>query len=271
MQRAMAYGFEVRAFSLGNCPVGDHVIPLSVSEPARSEGALVLRAWERRDAEVVLAAGLDGLISRFRYSLPRTADAVPTWLAATRQERLAGTRLELAITEHGTPVGSVALVEIAHGNAEVRYWLLPPGRGRGLASTALRLLAGWAFSTLRLGRLAAFIEPESLASAAVLRRCGFVEEGRLRRQSTNHAGDRVDTLLYGLFPEAFRRERSAKGLTHRIVAWAATKTPLPLGRLGHAKEKRCERPPERPERRRWSEPPYACGAGCCQRCFGNGR
>jgi len=181
--------------------VEDHVIPLSAPEPALSDGALSLRAWEKRDAEVILAAGLDGLISRFRYSLPQTADAVPTWLAATSRERLAGTRLELASTEHGTPVGSVALVDIADGDAEVRYWLLPQGRGRGRASTALGLLADWAFSTLKLQRLAAFIEPENLASAAVLRRGGFVQDDGLRRQLTNHVGDRVDTLHYELRPE----------------------------------------------------------------------
>jgi RimJ/RimL family protein N-acetyltransferase len=181
--------------------VGAHVIALPVPVPALSEAALMLRPWEQRDANVVLAAGLDELISRYRYSLPKSADAAATWIAATTSDRLAGVRLELAITEHGIPVGSAAVAELDHGNAMVRYWLLPEGRGRGLASTAVRLLADWTFSVLDLGRLAAFIEVDNLTSAAVLRRCGFVEEGRLRRHLTNHAGHRVDTLLYGLLPE----------------------------------------------------------------------
>jgi RimJ/RimL family protein N-acetyltransferase len=164
----------------------------------------VLRPWEYRDADVVLAAGLDRLISRYRYSLPRSADRARTWITATKAERRAGTRLELAVTEGGTPLGSVALAEIAHGNAMVRYWLLPDGRGRGLASRAVRLLAGWAFSNLSLGRLAAFIEPMNQASVAVLERCGFIEEGRLRQHMTTHDGTRVDTLLYGLLPEDLR-------------------------------------------------------------------
>ena len=116
-------------------------------------------------------------------------------------QRLAGERLELAITDHGTPVGSVALAEIADGDAFVRYWLLPEARGRGLASRAVRLLARWAFSTLRLRRLTAVIELENCASGAVLRRCGFVREGRLRRHMTGHDGNRVDTVRYGLRPE----------------------------------------------------------------------
>jgi [ribosomal protein S5]-alanine N-acetyltransferase len=181
--------------------VKDGLTPLPLPEPALSEGGLVLRAWDEQDVLIVLAAGLDELISRYRYSLPGTADAARTWIAATRAQRLAGERLELAITERGTPVGSVALVEIADGNAMVRYWLLPEARGRGLATGAVRLLADWAFSTLGLGRLAAFVEFENRASGAVLERCGFVEEGRLRRHMTSHAGERVDTLLFGLLPE----------------------------------------------------------------------
>ncbi len=186
-----------------NRSVRDDVIPLPLPEPALSDGGLVLRAWDEQDVLVVLAAGLDRLISRYRYSLPRTADAARSWITATETQRLAGERLELAITEHSTPVGSVALADIAHGNAMVRYWLLPEARGRGLASRAVRLLAGWAFSTLGLGRLAAFIELENRASGAVVERCGFVEEGRLRRHITSHDGKRVDTLLFALLPEDF--------------------------------------------------------------------
>jgi RimJ/RimL family protein N-acetyltransferase len=161
----------------------------------------VLRAWEQQDVAVLLAAGRDELVSRYRYSLPRTEDAARSWITATEAQRVSGERLELAITEHSTPAGAVTLAEIAHGNAMVRYWLLPEARGRGVATRAVRLLAGWAFSTLGLGRLAAFIEFESRASAAVLERCGFVEEGRLRRHMTSQDGERVDTLLFGLLPE----------------------------------------------------------------------
>lgn len=179
-------------------------MPLPLPEPALSDGAVLLRPWEAQEFEVVLAAGLDRLISRYRYSLPRTADSARTWITATRAERLAGTRLELAVTEARAPVGSVSLTEIAHGNAFVRYWLLPEGRGHGLASRAVRLLAEWAFTALGLSRMAALIEPDNQASGAVLERCGFVAEGRLRRHITSHDGNRVDALFYGLLPEDLR-------------------------------------------------------------------
>jgi RimJ/RimL family protein N-acetyltransferase/SAM-dependent methyltransferase len=184
-----------------NAPVQDESLALALPDPALSEETLLLRAWEQRDAEVVLTAGLDTLISRYRYSLPRTRDEAQAWIAATMTDRLTGTRLELAIVHCNIPLGSVSLTDFDHGNAMLRYWLLPHGRGRGLATRAARLLVAWAFDTLRLGRLAAFIEPSNQTSRGVLERCGFVREGLLRQHMTGRDGNRVDTLLYGLIPD----------------------------------------------------------------------
>jgi ribosomal-protein-alanine N-acetyltransferase len=159
-----------------------------------------LRQWREQDVAVLLAAGQDPLISRYRYSLPRTPEAAQHWVALTETDRNQCTRLELAIEERGTPVGSVSLTDFEYGNAMVRYWLLPEGRGRGLATQAVGLLATWAFATLTIGRLAAFVEIENVASLAVLERVGFVCEGRLRQHMTDHDGNRVDTLLCSLLP-----------------------------------------------------------------------
>jgi RimJ/RimL family protein N-acetyltransferase len=147
-----------------------------------------------------MAAGQDPLISRYRYSLPRTPEAARQWVASTQRDRNHGARLELAIAENGSPVGSVSLTDFEYGNAMVRYWLLPEGRGRGLATTAVGFLARWGFTKLAVGRLAAFVEVDNTASVAVLERAGFVREGRLRQHMADHAGNRVDTLLYGLLP-----------------------------------------------------------------------
>jgi RimJ/RimL family protein N-acetyltransferase len=184
-----------------NGPVEYETAPLPLPEPALSEETLLLRPWERRDAEAVLAAGRDRLVSRYRYSLPRIPDETQTWIAATMTDRLAGTRLELAIVQGSVPVGSVSLTDFDHGNAMLRYWLLPEGRGRGLATRAAGLLVGWAFGTLHLGRLAAFTEPSNQASREVLERCGFVREGLLRQHMTGGDGNRVDTLLYRRLPD----------------------------------------------------------------------
>ena len=174
---------------------------LPVPNPPLARAQLRLRPWGATDVASAAAAGNDPLISRYRYSLPKTERAADEWVAACEIDRIAATRLELAIANPVTPVGSVSLTDFEHGNAMVRYWLLPQARGRGLATTSLRLLSAWSFAHLQVGRLAAYVEPDNRASCAVLERCGFVQEGRLRQHMTGHDGTRVDTLLYGLLPD----------------------------------------------------------------------
>src|ERR1700722_2970139 len=177
------------------------VIAVALPEPALTAGGLWLRTWRDDDAQVVLAAGRDELISRYRYSLPRTNLDAQRWITRTHTDRLAGARLELAIVEQRAAVGSVALADIVSGNATIRYWLLPQGRGRGLATRSVGLLSEWAFVTLGLGRVAAFTELNNHASRAVLERCGFVREALLRQHLIDHDDTRVDTLLYRLLPQ----------------------------------------------------------------------
>jgi RimJ/RimL family protein N-acetyltransferase len=149
-------------------------VPLPFPHPQLATSTLTLREWRESDAPVLLAAGHDSLISRYRYSLPRTPDAARQWVVLAETDRDQGTRLELAIEERGTPVGSVSLTDFEHGNAMVRYWLLPEGRGRGLTTAAVGLLTTWAFSRLGIGRLAAFVEVDNSASWGVLERAGPV-------------------------------------------------------------------------------------------------
>ncbi len=183
----------------------DDVKPLPLPDPRLSERTLLLRPWAERDVAAVQAAGKDALISQYRYSLPRTLDETRAWLAATERDRQLGTRLELAITEAGIPVGSISLTDLAHGNAMVRYWLLPAGRGCGLATTAVRLLCDWAFSRLNVGRVGALFEIDNHPSQAVVERCSFVREGLLRQHMTGRDGQRVDTVIYGLLPDDVAR------------------------------------------------------------------
>jgi len=80
------------------------------------------------------------------------------------------------------------------------YWLTERARGRGIATDAVRLLAGWAFGVLRLDRLELMIHPENTASQPVAERCGFTREGFLRSHMLKrNSGERRDSVVYGPF------------------------------------------------------------------------
>lgn len=98
---------------------------------------------------------------------------------------------------------SIHAIDLAERRAAVGYWLAPRGRGRGVATQATRLLAGWGFQQLGLERLELTCGPDNHASQRVAERCGFTYEGRLRSHM-RFKGGRRDTLVYGLLPGELR-------------------------------------------------------------------
>jgi hypothetical protein len=177
-----------------NRSVRGDVIALTLPEPALSDGGVALRAWEDEDVLVVLAAGVDELISRYRYSLPRTADAARSWIAATETQRLVGERLELAITEHGTPVGSVSLAEIAGGWRLSRRALTVGLRTR-LGPPLLLNASVWAIKptlVLDANDVLAKIKPSSLRASLMPN-----PDARLTRPPNGHVIHR--SRIWGIF------------------------------------------------------------------------
>jgi [ribosomal protein S5]-alanine N-acetyltransferase len=77
-------------------------------------------------------------------------------------------------------VGWLNVSEIVRGpfqSAYLGYGAVAPFAGKGYMSEALRLLVRHAFSTMRLHRLEANIQPANRASIALVKRCGFEREG----------------------------------------------------------------------------------------------
>jgi RimJ/RimL family protein N-acetyltransferase len=175
---------------------------LPLPDPPLAGDAVALRPWSADDLPALLVAAADPVVRRYRYSLPGDPVAARAWLAAVELERIEGTRLELAVTTANAPsvVGSISLWGFHTRNhaAMVSYWLSPAGRGRGLATGAVRLLAGWAFDVIGQQRLTLHVEIENLASQRVAQRCGFRREGRLRSYQQLRDGRRADVLVYGL-------------------------------------------------------------------------
>jgi RimJ/RimL family protein N-acetyltransferase len=75
----------------------------------------------------------------------------------------------------------------------------PQARGRGVASSAVRLLAMWGFTTLGLARIELTCGPDNKASQRVAARCGFVCEGVMRSHMA-FKGGRRNTVLFSLLP-----------------------------------------------------------------------
>ena len=81
-------------------------------------------------------------------------------------------------------IGAITLSNVRRGVAQaasVGYWMGTPHSGQGLMTEALRLLAPFAFRSLRLHRLEAGCLPANGASVRVLEKSGFQREGVARK------------------------------------------------------------------------------------------
>ena len=85
----------------------------------------------------------------------------------------------------GTLIGDAGL-EVTPGGVELGYTLARAWWGQGLATEAARLCVAAAFGPLELPRLLAVADARNAASARVLARLGFAEEGRVSAYGRPH-------------------------------------------------------------------------------------
>jgi len=95
-------------------------------------------------------------------------------------------------------LGALTFSNVRRGvaqTASLGYWIGAPHARRGLMTSAVELAMGFAFDHLRLHRIEAACLPGNAASIALLRRCGFEQEG-LAKRYLKIAGLWQDHLLF---------------------------------------------------------------------------
>jgi len=132
----------------------------------------------------VLASAQEPDIRRYRTRPDPTPAAATAYVAQRAAAWERDERYTWAVCEPttGEMLGEVDLsrLDLDRGAAEIGVWALPAARGRGLATTAVSSVLRFAFGGLGLHRVTYMWAVDNHASAAVARRCGFVEEGLLR-------------------------------------------------------------------------------------------
>ena len=84
--------------------------------------------------------------------------------------------------------------------AEIGYWLAKPYWGRGIMTAVVRRLCVFAFAEFGLVKIMAHVFAGNAASAKVLEKCGFRQEGYLRKHHCKE-GNYLDARLFALLKE----------------------------------------------------------------------
>lgn len=167
-----------------------------------ADGEVRLRPLGMADVgDVLHLENLPDVRARSLARHERTRDEIERRCAAVASEWLAGIRAELTIRDGDAFAGCIGLYNDAFSRqAMVGYSVLPGFRGRGIATRAVRLVAGWA-AAIGVRRLVAGTMTDNLASQRVLAKAGFVREGIQRSRFEGPDGTRIDDVTHVLFPE----------------------------------------------------------------------
>ena len=156
-----------------------------------------LRRWGAEDAEAVVAAFADPLMSTQVAEPLETSEAALRWIDQRLEAWRSGEAFSWVVVDGDTLVGSVTVAEIDRSNdiGWASYWTAPWARGKGVASSSLRALSDWAFAHAGLFRLELGHRTNNPASCRVALAAGYTVEG-LERQKLRYGEERFDVELH---------------------------------------------------------------------------
>jgi ribosomal-protein-alanine N-acetyltransferase len=174
---------------------------------------LVLREIADADAADLLRIHGDAEHMKWFGSDPLTdidgARKLVQTFAKWREEPASGTRWGIQLRNTPGLIGTCGLFRWNRNwrTCVVGYEISPLHQGRGHMKEALATVLAWGFGKMELNRVEAQVHPENRASLALLRKFGFVEEGR-QREVGYWAGLHHDLMLHSLLKREWRNGRA---------------------------------------------------------------
>lgn len=174
---------------------------------------LVLREIADADAADLLRIHGDAEHMKWFGSDPLTdidgARRLVQTFAKWREEPTSGTRWGIQLRNTPGLIGTCGLFRWNRNwrTCVVGYEISPLHQGRGYMKEALGAAFAWGFTEMELNRVEAQVHPENRASVALLRKFGFVQEGR-QREVGYWAGSHHDLMLHSLLKREWRNYRA---------------------------------------------------------------
>ena len=198
---------------VGTLRAGDPMEPMHpwFDVPRIVGSRVVMRRTVPEDLPRMVEGAADPVLKQWlgQFPQPYRLEHAEEFVAFSLERQARGEGLDWTLADPDTDelIGNVGLFRVERGyEGEVGYWLHPSGRGRGVATEAVRLALRHAFAPpevggLGLGRVWAVAAVGNLASQRVLERAGMSLQGRARRVCTLAGGVMGDGLVYDVLAE----------------------------------------------------------------------
>ena len=164
---------------------------LPAPEIGLSDGVVLLRPWRDSDVPQLVEACKDAQIPLWTaVQYPYTEEHARAWVRGEiGGGEPPGDRVSFAVAEPDDDtqlLAALSIQRISQGRTgEIGYWTAPWARGRGVMTSAVRLLAQWSFEEFELRRIELIIAVENSGSNRVAEKAGFTNEGVLRQYREN--------------------------------------------------------------------------------------
>lgn len=168
--------------------------------PALHTERLTLRRADATDIPQLYRLRSDEQIMKY---IPRpvatSPDEIAEFLRLT-DEKIASNEMinwKISIKGDSTLIGTIGFYYIKpeHYRAEIGYMLLPEFQGKGYVTEAIAAVVNYGFEAMGLHSIEALVDPENIASRAVLEKCGFVREAYFK-ENEFYNGKFLDTVVY---------------------------------------------------------------------------
>jgi len=171
--------------------------------PTLQYGLVTLRPSNENDIDAIFAACQDPLIPAFttvpaNYTLDHAIEFVrsdPFSFAERRELRFVidygnGDDLKFA------GVISLHTINIKNHTAEIGYWMEKSMRGKGIGTSAAKMITDYGLRTLGFRRIDGLADVDNAASQKLLLSAGYEKEGILRNKVTRDDGRQIDMALF---------------------------------------------------------------------------
>jgi len=176
-----------------------------------TSGRIRVRAFREGDVQPLYEAACESIaeVAPFEtwchpgYSLDEAREYVEWWIKARERRSAFYYAVEDTASSRLLGVCGVSDVTSEHRHAMLGYWVRTSETGKGVATTAARLVVAAAFADLSLLRVSIGVPVANAASHRVVAKLGAVREGVLRQELVLPSGP-SDVVLYSLLPGELR-------------------------------------------------------------------
>ena len=180
--------------------------------PTLTYGLITLRPLEERDIPNIFKSCQDPIIPKFTrvpfdYTLAHAEFFVREKMPHSFAEK---TELAFAIDygnggdEVFAGVISFHSMDLPDLVTELGYWINAEVRGKGVGTTAARMLTNFGFESMGFERIEALVDVENSLSRRLLVSAGYTLEGILRKKSRRYDESQIDMAMYAALRDEWK-------------------------------------------------------------------